>query len=90
MLAATYDSVTELNRAAQRLRLDAGEVVRPIQRVTLADGARGLIGDEVQMRRNDRSLMTDTGVTVKDRHAGLWTRSARTAPSPSSTKSTAE
>jgi conjugative relaxase-like TrwC/TraI family protein len=68
MLAATNESVTELNRAAQRLRLDAGEVVRPIHRMTLADGARGLIGDEVQTRRNDRSLITDTGSTVKNRH----------------------
>lgn len=68
MLAATNESVTELNQAAQRLRLDAAEVVRPIHRVTLADGARGLIGDEVQTRRNDRSLMTGTGATVKNRH----------------------
>jgi conjugative relaxase-like TrwC/TraI family protein len=68
MLAATNESVTELNRAAQRLRLEAGEVVRPIHGVNLADGARGLIGDEVQTRRNDRSLVTDTGITVKNRH----------------------
>lgn len=68
MLAATNEPVTELNRAAQRLRLDAGEVVQPIHRVNLTDGARGLIGDEVQTRRNDRSLVTDTGVTVKNRH----------------------
>jgi ATP-dependent exoDNAse (exonuclease V) alpha subunit len=68
MLAATNESVAELNRAAQRLRLHAGEVVRPIHRVTLSDGVRGLIGDEVQTRRNDRSLITDTGSTVKNRH----------------------
>jgi conjugative relaxase-like TrwC/TraI family protein len=68
MLAATNESVTELNRAAQRLRLDAGELVRPVRRVTLADGARALIGDEVQTRRNDRSLVTETGTTVKNRH----------------------
>ena len=68
MLAATNDSVTELNRAAQRFRLDAGEVVRPIHRLNLADGARGLIGDEVQTRRNDRSLITDAGIIVKNRH----------------------
>lgn len=68
MLAATSESVTELNRAAQRLRLDAGDVVRPIHRVRLADGAPALIGDEVQTRRNNRRLTTDTGATVKNRH----------------------
>lgn len=68
MQAATNQSVTELNRVAQRLRLDAGEVVEAIHGVTLADGAPVLVGDEVQTRRNDRSLVTDVGVTVKNRH----------------------
>jgi len=68
MLAATNDSAAEMNRAAQRLRLDAGETLRPLHRSQLADGARALIGDEVQTRRNDRSLVTDSGVTVKNRH----------------------
>jgi conjugative relaxase-like TrwC/TraI family protein len=68
MLAATNDSASELNRAAQRLRLAAGEVARPLRPVTLGDGAQLLIGDEVQTRRNDRSLTTDVGVTVKNRH----------------------
>ncbi len=71
MLAATNESATELNRAAQRLRLESGEVVSPIRPVMLADGAPALIGDEVQSRRNDRSLVTDAGVTVKNRHR--WT-----------------
>jgi ATP-dependent exoDNAse (exonuclease V) alpha subunit len=39
-----------------------------MQRVRLAEGAPALIGDEVQTRRNDRSLITDVGVTVKNRH----------------------
>ena len=68
MLAASNESVSELNRAAQRLRLTAGEVVRPLRPVTLADGAPALIGDEVQTRQNDRSLTTDGGVSVKNRH----------------------
>jgi conjugative relaxase-like TrwC/TraI family protein len=68
MLAATNESVAELNRVAQRLRLTAGEVVRPLRPVTLADGAQVLIGDEVQTRQNDRSLTTDAGVSVKNRH----------------------
>jgi ATP-dependent exoDNAse (exonuclease V) alpha subunit len=71
MLAATNESVTDLNRAAQRLRLAAGEVVQPVRRITLADGLTALIGDEVQTRRNDRGLVTDTGITVKNRHR--WT-----------------
>lgn len=60
--------MNELNRAAQRLRLDAGEIVQPIDRATLADAAPAMIGDEVQTRRNDRSLTTDAGITVKNRH----------------------
>jgi hypothetical protein len=68
MIAATNESVDELNRAAQRLRLDAGEVVRPIGRVTLAFGAPALIGDEVQTRRNDPIVTADLAVTVKNRH----------------------
>jgi hypothetical protein len=67
MFAATNESATELNRAAQKLRLAAGEVIRPVRTVALADGAPALIGDEVQTRQNDRSLVTDTGVTVKNR-----------------------
>jgi conjugative relaxase-like TrwC/TraI family protein len=68
MLAATNESAAGLNRAAQRLRLDAGETVQPLHRARLADGVSVLIGDEVQTRRNDRSLVTDTGTTVKNRH----------------------
>jgi tRNA A58 N-methylase Trm61 len=37
MLTATNESVNELNRAAQRLRLDAEKIVQPIHRATLAD-----------------------------------------------------
>lgn len=68
MLAATNESAANLNRVAQRLRLDAGEVVEPINRTRLAEGVSVLIGDEVQTRRNDRRLLTDTGITVKNRH----------------------
>ncbi|HEX7167072.1 MAG TPA: MobF family relaxase [Acidimicrobiales bacterium] len=71
ILAATNDSVDELNRAAQQRRLAAGETVQPIHRAHLADGAQAVIGDEVQTRRNDRTLRTDAGVTVKNRHR--WT-----------------
>ena len=68
MLAASNESAAELNHTAQRLRLDAGEVVRPVHAGALADGSPALIGDEVQTRRNDRSLVADGGVTVKNRH----------------------
>lgn len=71
MLAASNESATDLNRAAQQLRLDADEVTRPSHHVPLADGAPVLVGDEVQTRRNDRSLVTDSGVTVKNRQR--WT-----------------
>ena len=68
MLAATNESAADLNRAGQRLRLDAGEIVQPLNRARLADGVSLLIGDEVQTRRNDRSLVTEAGITVKNRH----------------------
>jgi len=71
MLAATNESVAGLNRAAQRLRLAAGEIVQPIRTVRLADGASLMLGDEVQTRQNGRSLVTDEGITVKNRHR--WT-----------------
>lgn len=71
MFTATNESATELNRTAQKLRLAAGEVVEPMRRVLLADDTRALIGDEVQTRHNNRYLVTDAGVTVKNRQR--WT-----------------
>lgn len=71
MFAATNESATELNRAAQKLRLSECEVIQPVRRIALADGTPALIGDEVQTRQNDRSLVTDAGVTVKNRQR--WT-----------------
>lgn len=71
MFAATNESATALNLAAQRRLLAAGEVVQPSHQATIVDGSRALVGDEVQTRRNDRSLVTDMGVTVKNRQR--WT-----------------
>jgi hypothetical protein len=70
MVAATNESAAELNAAAQQSRIDAGEL-DPTAAVTLSHGEWALIGDEIQTRRNDRTLTTDTGSTVKNRQH--WT-----------------
>lgn len=67
LLAATNETATSLNAAAQRRRLTTGEVSASSHDVTLGDGLRVLVGDEVQTRVNDRTLRTDAGVTVKNR-----------------------
>jgi len=66
--AGRHQRVAELKRAAQRVRLATGEVVRPLHSVTLADDAKVFSGDEVQTRQAERSLTTDAGVSVKNRH----------------------
>src|SRR5690606_27215753 len=57
MLAATRDTVRELNQRARQDRLDAtGQP--PGREVALADGTRANTGDTIVTRRNDRSLRT--------------------------------
>lgn len=71
-----------------------------MHRVALADGAPALIGDEVQTRRNDRSLMSDVGITLNnrqrwivdgvcaDRSSRSFTRSAAVSRCPTSSSPT--
>jgi hypothetical protein len=69
MLAVSNDTVTELNRHAQRLRIDAGEL--HAARSTQGRGCRIHVGDEIVTRHNDRKLRTDHGAMVRNR--AHWT-----------------
>ncbi|GAA4884645.1 MobF family relaxase [Serinicoccus chungangensis] len=58
LLAATRETVRELNQRARQDRLDTtGQPLGP--EVTLADGTRASAGDTIVTRRNDRSLRTE-------------------------------
>ncbi|WP_202879745.1 MobF family relaxase [Ornithinimicrobium pratense] len=65
LLAATRDTVCELNQRARTDRLDTtGQP--PGREVTLADGTRASAGDSVITRRNDRTLRAGDGSWVKN------------------------
>jgi conjugative relaxase-like TrwC/TraI family protein len=65
LLAATRDTVRELNHRAQQNRLDVmGH--RPGREVNLSDGTRASVGDTVITRRNDRTLRAGDGSWVKN------------------------
>ncbi|WP_130011164.1 MobF family relaxase [Serinicoccus sediminis] len=65
LLAATRDTVRELNQRARQDRVDAtGQ--QPGREVTLADGTRASIGDTIVTRRNDRRLRAADGSWVKN------------------------
>ncbi|MFK5634277.1 MobF family relaxase [Ornithinimicrobium sp. LYQ103] len=65
LLAATRDTVRELNQRARQDRLDTtGE--HPGSEVTLADGTRASAGDMLITRRNDRRLRSVDGSWVKN------------------------
>uniref|UniRef100_UPI0025989179 MobF family relaxase n=1 Tax=uncultured Ornithinimicrobium sp. TaxID=259307 RepID=UPI0025989179 len=65
LLAATRDTVRELNQRARQDRLDA-TVSAPGQEVPLADGTRASAGDTILTRRNDRNLRGTDGSWVKN------------------------
>lgn len=67
---ATAATAREINVAIQQ-RLHP-RVAGPAS--TLADGTRALVGDRVATRRNDRTLTTDTGTQVRNRHVWSVTR----------------
>ena len=72
MLAApTNETVARLNHAAQRRRIDAGDL-NPRGRHVDANGYRFHAGDEIATRRNDRQLHTDQGLTMI-RNRDQWT-----------------
>ncbi|WP_181009859.1 AAA family ATPase [Ornithinimicrobium sufpigmenti] len=64
LLAATRDTVRELNQRARQDRLDTESP--PGREVALADGTRASAGDTVITRRNDRTLRTGDGSWVKN------------------------
>ncbi|GAA4883418.1 MobF family relaxase [Serinicoccus chungangensis] len=65
LLAATRDTVRELNHRARQDRLDS--TAEPSGReVTLGDGTRASAGDTVVTRRNDRSQRAADGSWVKN------------------------
>ncbi|MDO5740779.1 MAG: MobF family relaxase [Ornithinimicrobium sp.] len=65
LLAATRETVRELNQRARQARLDTtGQP--PGREVTLSDGTRTSAGDTVVTRRNDRRLRSRSGSWVKN------------------------
>lgn len=65
LLAATRDTVRELNQRARTDRLDTtGQL--PGREATLSDSTRASAGDTVITRRNDRTLRTADGSWVKN------------------------
>jgi conjugative relaxase-like TrwC/TraI family protein len=66
MMAPTNETVVALNRRAQALRAEAGEI--DVSRASVAAGGYRLhVGDLVATRLNDRELRTDCGLMVKNR-----------------------
>ena len=66
MMAPTNETVVALNRRAQALRAEAGEI--DVSRASVAAGGYRLhVGDLVATRLNDRELRTDSGLMVKNR-----------------------
>jgi len=66
MMAATNETVVALNRRAQALRADHGEIDLAGPSADVAN-YRLCAGDRVATRRNDRQLRTDRGLMVKNR-----------------------
>src|SRR5690606_32061308 len=65
LLAATRDTVRELNQRARTDRLDTTRQP-PGREVALGDGTRASAGDTVITRRNDRTLRAADGSWVKN------------------------
>jgi conjugative relaxase-like TrwC/TraI family protein len=73
VVASTNEHVDVINRAVQTARLATGELDRA-RTTVIAAGERAYVGDVVATRRNDRTLVTSTGETVRNREA--WTVTA--------------
>jgi conjugative relaxase-like TrwC/TraI family protein len=70
LMAPSNDAVERLNDAAQRRRIDAGEL-DAAHRLVLPSGLRLHVGDEIATRRNDRAIETDRHEMVRNRDT--WT-----------------
>ena len=66
LAAPTNETVARLNDAAQRRRIDAGELEIRGRHVD-ASGYRFWVGDEIATRRNHRQLHTDQGLMIRNR-----------------------
>lgn len=73
MFAGSNETVSQLNQTVQQIRLARGELG---DQVALDGGLVLYVGDEVETRRNDRQLVTDTGEFVKNRDR--WTITGQT------------
>ena len=68
--APSQETVAELNRLAQQMRVEAGEIASTGRIIKLDSGFLRL-GDEVVTRRNERQLTTNQGLPVRNRDR--WT-----------------
>jgi hypothetical protein len=66
MMAPTTDTVIDLNHLAQQRLVDAGRL-DPDSPTIVAGPYQLHVGDEIVTRRNDRHLLTDRGLMVKNR-----------------------
>jgi conjugative relaxase-like TrwC/TraI family protein len=66
LMAPTTDTVIELNHLAQQRLVDAGRL-DPTGPTVNAGPYRLHVGDEIVTRHNDRHLLTDRGLMVKNR-----------------------
>ncbi len=68
--APAQETVAELNRLAQQMRVEAGEIASTGRMIKLDSGFLR-VGDEVVTRRNERQLTTNQGLPVRNRDR--WT-----------------
>ncbi len=68
--APSNDTVHQLNLAAQQRRIHDGEI-NPRSRSVEAGGYQIHLGDEIVTRHNDRRILTDRGLMVRNRDT--WT-----------------
>lgn len=66
LMANSTATVARLNRLAQTTRIKLGELDPESPAIRVGEGSI-LVGDEVVTRRNDRTLLTDRGLMVKNR-----------------------
>ena len=73
LVASTNDHVDAINHAVQAARVAAGQL-NPDTAAAIAGGEHAHVGDVVATRRNDRTLVTSAGETVRNRET--WTVTA--------------
>ena len=66
LVASTNDHVDAINHAVQAARVAAGHL-NPDRVAAIAGGEHAHVGDVVATRRNDRTLITSAGETVRNR-----------------------